>query len=137
MTRCGAPPDACHRRSRQLRIGSLFYATNPKSKQVYTQSDSTRRGAATRAEALAAVPASLRGRARVCDVKADTVIVGAERLNTGDSVGFWYVLRDDVALRATQIVNPQQRHDEGPGATGEPVVTFDFTAEGSNTYQLA
>jgi len=117
------------------RIGSLFYASNPKSKQVYTQSDSTPRGAATRAEALAAVPASLRGRARVYEVKPDTVIVGAERLNTGDSVGSWYVLRDDVALRGTQIVNPQQRHDEGPGATGEPVVTFDFTAEGSTAWQ--
>jgi len=117
------------------RIGSLFFATNPKSKQVYTQSDSTPRGAATRAEALAAMPASLRGRARVHEVKPDTVIVGAERLNTGDSVGSWYVLRDDVALRGAQIVNPQQRHDEGPGATGEPVVTFDFTAEGSTAWQ--
>jgi len=117
------------------RIGSLFYASNPKTKRVYTQSDSTPRGAATRAEARAAVPASLRDRARVYDVKPDTVIVGAERLDTGDFVGSWYVLRDDVALRSTQIVNPQQRHDEGPGATGEPVVTFDFTAEGSTAWQ--
>jgi len=122
-------------RADNSRIGSLFYATNPKSKQVYTQSDSTPRGAATRAEALAAVPASLRGRARIYEVKPGTVIVGAEQLNTGDSVGSWYVLRDDIALRSTQIVNPQQRHDEGPGATGEPVVTFDFTAEGSTAWQ--
>ena len=117
------------------RGGSLFYASNPKSKQVYTQSDSTPRGAATRTEALAAMPASLRGRARIYEVKPDTVIVGTERLNTGDSVSSWYVLRDDIALRATQILNPQQRHDEGPGATGEPVVTFDFTAEGSTAWQ--
>ena len=46
------------------------------------------------------------------------------------------MLRDDVALRGTQIVNPQQRHDEGPGATGEPVVTFDFTAEGKTGFVL-
>jgi SecD/SecF fusion protein len=117
------------------RIGSLFYASNPKSKQVYTQSDSTPRGAATHAQALAAMPASLRGRARVYEVKPDTVIVGAKRLNTGDSVGSRYVLRDDIALRGAQIANPQQRHDEGPGATGEPVVMFDFTAEGRTAWQ--
>jgi SecD/SecF fusion protein len=117
------------------RVGSLFYATHPESKQVYAQSDSTPRGATSRAEALAAAPASLRGRARVYEVKPDTVIVGAEQLSTGESVGSWYVLRDDVALRGTQIVNPQQRHDEGPGATGEPVVTFEFTAAGATAWQ--
>jgi preprotein translocase subunit SecD len=81
------------------------------------------------------VPAALRDGARVYEVKPDTIIVGTKRLNTGDSVSSWYVLRDDVALRGAQIVNPQQRHDDGPGATGEPVVTFEFTPEGRATWQ--
>ena len=117
------------------RAGSVFYAADPNTRQVFPQSTAPLQGAATRSAALAAVPGGVGDRARVYEVKPDTVIVDAVGLNTGASAGAWYVLRDDVALRGAQIVNPEQRHDEGPGATGEPVVRFEFTAAGRAPWQ--
>ena len=72
-----------------------------------------------------------RRRARVYEVKPDTVVVDAAAHNTGAAVGASYVLRDDVALDRAQIANPQQRFDEGPGATGEPVVIVRLQARGA------
>ena len=117
------------------RVGSRFYGADPNARMVAGQSASPPSGEATSGEALAAMPAGVRDRARVYEVKPDTVLVDAIGQNTGASAGSWYVLRDDVALRGEHIVNPRQRHDEGPGATGEPIVTFDFTAEGGAIWQ--
>jgi len=44
----------------------------------------------------------------------------------------WYVLDDDVALRGTEIRNPEQNFDP---QTNEPVVTFDFTDRGAERWQ--
>ena len=112
------------------RAGSLFYAADPTRRQAFPP-----RGAATRAAALAAVPDGVGARARVYEVKPDTVVVDAAAHNTGAAVGASYVLRDDVALDRAQIANPQQRFDEGPGATGEPVVTYDFRPAGRAPWQ--
>ena len=42
----------------------------------------------------------------------------------------WYVLRDRPALSGTDIRNPEQNFDQGPGGSGQPIVTFDFTDKG-------
>ncbi|MBA2637294.1 MAG: protein translocase subunit SecD, partial [Solirubrobacterales bacterium] len=47
----------------------------------------------------------------------------------------WYVLDDDVALRGTDIRNPEQGTDSGPGSSGEPIVTFEFTDEGRRRWE--
>jgi SecD/SecF fusion protein len=43
----------------------------------------------------------------------------------------FFVLRDDVALRGTDITNPQQSTD----TTGAPDVSFGFTSRGGNQFQ--
>jgi SecD/SecF fusion protein len=47
----------------------------------------------------------------------------------------WYVLKDDPALRGTDIKNPQQNFDNSTGGTGAPNVTFDFTSNGRKIWQ--
>lgn len=47
----------------------------------------------------------------------------------------YYVLRDDFALRGTDIKDPEQNFDQGPGGTGNPIVTFNFTDEGAKVWQ--
>src|SRR3954453_15278217 len=42
----------------------------------------------------------------------------------------WFVLNDNFALRGTDIKNPEQNFDNGPGGTGAPIVTFNFTGTG-------
>src|SRR5262249_29997765 len=41
----------------------------------------------------------------------------------------------DVALRGTDIKNPEQNFDNGAGGSGQPIVTFDFTGNGRKIWQ--
>ena len=120
------------------REGSLFYAVNPETKKVYRSGNDPNglAGEETRAEALAAVPPAERDQARVYEVKPDTVIIRAESSDDSEKKNdAWYVLKDDVALRGTEIKNPEQSFDQGAGGTGQPIVTFEFTDEGRRTWQ--
>src|SRR3954451_24256709 len=47
----------------------------------------------------------------------------------------WFVLNDNFALRGTDIKNPEQNFDNGPGGTGQPIVTFNFTSKGRKIWQ--
>src|SRR4051794_40243219 len=47
----------------------------------------------------------------------------------------WFVLNDNFALRGTDIKNPEQNFDNGPGGTGAPIVTFNFTGHGRKIWQ--
>ena len=47
----------------------------------------------------------------------------------------WYVLNDQPILGGTDIKNPEQSFDNGPGESGQPNVTFDFTGQGANVWQ--
>ncbi|MGN6871378.1 MAG: preprotein translocase subunit SecD, partial [Solirubrobacteraceae bacterium] len=50
----------------------------------------------------------------------------------GSSSAQFYVLRDNIALRGSEITNPQQSNDPN---TSEPDVTFGFTGKGKNAFQ--
>ncbi|HEY6760299.1 MAG TPA: protein translocase subunit SecD [Baekduia sp.] len=47
----------------------------------------------------------------------------------------YFILKDDPALRGTDIKNPEQNTDSGAGGTGQPNVTFDFTSAGRKKWQ--
>jgi SecD/SecF fusion protein len=47
----------------------------------------------------------------------------------------YFILKDDPALRGTDIKNPEQNTDSGAGGTGQPNVTFDFTKSGRQKWQ--
>ncbi|MEA2148270.1 MAG: SecD/SecF fusion protein, partial [Solirubrobacteraceae bacterium] len=120
------------------REGSAFYAVNPKTKKVFRSGKDPNALANedTRAAALAVVPPALRSTAKVYEVKQGTVIVRAEQPDTAKSkTDQWYVMRDQVALKGTEIKNPEQNFDQGAGGNGQPIVTFDFTSKGRKIWQ--
>jgi SecD/SecF fusion protein len=118
---------------------SLFYAVNPKTKKVFRngKDPNSQAGQDTRAEALANVkPAALKTTAKIYEVKPNTVIVRAEQPDTvKQKSDQWFVLRDNVALKGTEIKNPQQNFDRGAGGNGQPIVTFEFTSKGRKIWQ--
>ncbi|MEA2218447.1 MAG: SecD/SecF fusion protein [Solirubrobacteraceae bacterium] len=120
------------------REDSLFYAVDPKTKTVFGTGTGSGKhyGSASRADALATVPKALREKAKVYEVKPNTVIVRIEQAaNATKKTDLWYVLQDDVALQGKEIKNPEQQFDQGPGGTGAPNVTFEFTSKGRKIWQ--
>ncbi len=82
------------------------------------------------------------GDQEVVEVKPGTVIVRAESsdssasgANTQTKPDKFYVLEDKPALLGTDIKNPQQNYDSGPGGNNQPIVTFDFTSKGRKIWQ--
>ncbi len=118
------------------RESSLFYAVDEKTKKVFRQGNDPNglAGEETRAEALSNVPRAQRDSVKVHEVKPDTVIIRAEQPDTSDSTtDTWYVLKDDVALKGQEIKNPEQNTDQS--GSGGPIVTFEFTSKGRETWQ--
>ncbi|HVP03669.1 MAG TPA: protein translocase subunit SecD [Solirubrobacteraceae bacterium] len=72
---------------------------------------------------------------RIVEVKPGTVVLQAEPSANGTASDQYYVLRDQPALGGSQIRNPKQSFDNGPGGTGAPIVTFDFTDKGKTIWQ--
>ena len=77
---------------------------------------------------------------KVVEVQPGTVIVRAEVPDSDDDKKAvkpdkWYVLNDNPALLGTDIKNPEQNYDNGPGGNGQPIVTFDFTSKGRKIWQ--
>jgi SecD/SecF fusion protein len=94
------------------RSGSIFFALDIAHRRVVGSA------AATRAQAVAKAPAG----ARIYEVRPDTAIVHAE--TAGDR---WYVLKDDVALRGSEVRNPRQGTDQ---TTHRPVTLFSLSDAG-------
>ena len=72
---------------------------------------------------------------QVVKVPQGTVIVRAEQPDPkGKPLPAWYVLADQPILGGTDIKNPEQDTDSGPGESGQPNVTFDFTGHGASVW---
>src|SRR5919202_4897000 len=72
---------------------------------------------------------------KVLEVKQGTVVVRAESPNGTQQSNQFYVLNDRPALSGNDIKNPEQNFNNGPGGTGQPIVTFDFTSKGRTQWQ--
>ena len=68
-------------------------------------------------------------------VKPDTVIVRAQNSASSAKLNKWFVLKDDVALEGKELKNPEQNFDQGAGGSGAPIVTFEFSDKGRETWQ--
>src|SRR3954466_206477 len=77
---------------------------------------------------------------RIVEVPRGYVIVQAEGSN-GDAkakalaADQYFILKDDPALRGTDIKNPEQNYDNGAGGTRQTNVTFDCTGSGAKKWQ--
>lgn len=98
------------------RTTTLYYAVDRAHRRVFG------RGAPSRTQALAAVPAAPRRTVRIYEVKPGTAIVRAE-----GSAARWYVLEDDVALRGSETRGARRERDP---VSGRPVIAFAFTDPG-------
>ncbi len=76
---------------------------------------------------------------RIVEVKEGTIVLRGEQPDGSEDNtterDCYYVLNDDFALRGTDIENPEQNFDSGPGGTGQPNVTFEFSDEGRRIWQ--
>jgi SecD/SecF fusion protein len=75
---------------------------------------------------------------QVMVIQQGTVVLQAANPNAGQKPptftspqAQFYVLRDNVALRGSDITNPQQQSD----SSGNPDVTFGFNSRGNNAFQ--
>jgi SecD/SecF fusion protein len=93
---------------------------------------------ATDALAAQVPPGVTASQGQVFGVPQGTVVVQAEQLQPGAPVPVFspaarfFVLRDDAALTGADIANPRAAVDE----SGQPDVTFGFTATGRRAFQL-
>ena len=109
--------------------GPRFYAFNEETKQPLnggTPSDS-------REAALEDLTEEQRANAQVLQVPEGILVVRDEKPSpeAPDPDRFWLV-QDNPALSGTDIRNPEQNFDQ---RTNEPIVTFDFTDEGRESFQ--
>jgi SecD/SecF fusion protein len=93
-------------------------------------------GPAAAEAALAGRHAALTGSA-VVRVEPGTVIVAAESPNDqpDPTIGRYYVLNDAPALGNADITDPREAPEPQPGGTGQPSVTFGFTAAGRSAFR--
>jgi SecD/SecF fusion protein len=70
---------------------------------------------------------------RVVFVKPGTILVRVESPDDQREIDRWYVLRDNPALRGTDIKDPEQNFDQQ--GSGAPIVTFNFTDRGRDVWQ--
>ena len=123
----------------------VFYAVDEKEKKVLLGPQETRqdlqerlqeRTEATREEDR--LTQEQVDRAEIVEVKEGTVIVQAEQPDNvpeDQQQDAWFVLADNIALRGDEVREPEQNFDTGPGSTGQPIVTFQFTDEGRDTWE--
>jgi SecD/SecF fusion protein len=72
------------------------------------------------------------------EVKQGTVVVKADRPDNfpkNQPYNRYFVLNDNPELSGTDIKNPEQNFDSGPGGGGQPIVTFSFTGHGRSQFQ--
>ncbi|HEX7298184.1 MAG TPA: protein translocase subunit SecD [Solirubrobacteraceae bacterium] len=74
--------------------------------------------------------------AQIVKVPQGVVLVRAEQPDPkAKPLDRWFVLKDQPVLNGTKIKNPEQNFDNGPGESGAPNVTFDFTGGGAGTWE--
>ena len=78
-------------------------------------------------------PITLTPTRKVVKVPQGTIVLQAEGTKPADDA--YFVIADQPALTGLDIKNPEQNFDNGPGGTGSPTVTFDFTDKGRKTWQ--
>jgi SecD/SecF fusion protein len=85
------------------------------------------------------LPATCRTGTQVLKINPGTVIVRGEKPDINQKVpkNFnrgWFVVNDNPALTGTDITDPKQEFDQGPGGNGAPIVTMNFTDHGRTQF---
>src|SRR3954452_4729603 len=114
----------------------VYYAVDNKNKKVLSGPEATEKDARDAAADEVKKGATL---SEVVSVQPGTVVVQAEydadKKPADPNTAQYYVLKDDFALRGTDIKDPEQNFDSGTGGSGNPIVTFNFTDKGRDIWQ--
>jgi SecD/SecF fusion protein len=110
----------------------LFYLVDTKAKKVLAGPDETR---ADLAREMQNKKIRRGPNQQTLEVKTGTIVVRAQSPDDKSKSNLYYVMQDRPALGGTDIRNPEQNFNNGPGGTGQPVVTFDFTDRGRREWQ--
>jgi SecD/SecF fusion protein len=118
----------------------LFYGVDDKAKTVLCGPQNTEQAAREAcANAAAGNPAAPKPTSFVKVPEGYIIVQSESDENDKKSVAAasdsYFILKDDPALRGTDIKNPEQNTDSGAGGTGQPNVTFDFTDSGRKKWQ--
>lgn len=143
VTRAAEQPAATGEALESVSHNGLYYLLNQKTKKVVAGPEEQKEDLFTeRPDDAEAPECEEGGDAELCvaKVEAGTTLVQAERPDGEEELqdlnnAQWYVLRDRVALKGTDIKNPEQQFDQGAGGSGQPIVTFEFTDEGRRTWE--
>ncbi|MBJ7329575.1 MAG: protein translocase subunit SecD [Solirubrobacteraceae bacterium] len=143
VVRASEQPEATGEARKQVSHDGLYYLLNQKTEKVVAGPEETKADLFTDRPQDADAPNCEKGgesTACVETVKPGTVIIRAEQADdqkeiTDPNNAQYYVLRDRVALKGTDIKNPEQQFDQGAGGSGAPIVTFEFTDNGRKTWE--
>lgn len=124
-SRCPAQPDL------NTSHDGLFYGVDDKAQKVLCGPQQTE------AELRESCEEQRQKITRAIKIEPGTVVVQAEENPDNEVLNddAYYVLRDNFALRGTDIKNPEQNFDSGPGGSGAPNVTFEFSDRGKDIWQ--
>src|SRR6476661_1320993 len=114
------------------RAGTKYYLVDKKAKKVLAGPDESRADLKREAEnkRVKFDPAG------VVAVPQGFSVVRAEQSDPkGPPSTKYFVLADQPVLDGNQIKNPEQNFDNGPGESGQPNVTFDFTGQGASIWK--
>src|SRR4051812_18917453 len=114
----------------------VYYAVDDEAKKVLSGPEASEK------DARDAAADEVKKGSTISDVVAvqpGTVVVQAEydadKKPADPNTAQYYVLKDDFALRGTDIKDPEQNFDSGTGGSGNPIVTFNFTDKGRDIWQ--
>src|SRR3954451_24715337 len=114
----------------------VYYAVDNKNKKVLSGPEATEKDAGDAAADEVKKGSTI---SDVLAVQPGTVVVQAEydadKKPADPNTAQYYVLKDDFALRGTDIKDPEQNFDSGTGGSGNPIVTFNFTDKGRDIWQ--
>jgi SecD/SecF fusion protein len=124
----------------------VFYAVDDKDKKVLAGPQEQRDDLQDELEANTKpkgkedpkVTAAQAARAKTVEVKPGTVVVRAEQdddASDEQKTDQYFVLADNIALAGTEVKDPEQNFDSGPGGSGQPIVTFKFTDSGRKKWE--
>ncbi len=108
--------------------GTQYYLFDKKSKKLLAGPDTSKK------ELLAESDDEKPKNSEILTVAKGTQVVREETPEGSDRApDRWYILKDRPELSGTDIKNPQQGFDQG--ASGQPIVQFDFTGDGRKKFQ--
>jgi SecD/SecF fusion protein len=110
-----------------------YYLVDTKTKRVLAGPEETRADLASELQNKR-LRASAPDR-EIVHVNQGTIVIRAESPDDKAPSDRFYVLQDKPALSGNDIKNPEQNFDNGPGESGQPNVTFDFTGTGRSKWQ--